>query len=65
MRIDVQYGGREYPIEHSQDNIEALRQVGHYVSQGVTETLILGLAGGGTLIVVVGPAVPFAVSYRD
>ena len=65
MRIDVQYGGREYPLQHSQDNIEALRQVGHYVSQGTTETLVLVLADGGTLILVVGPAVPFAVTYRD
>lgn len=65
MRIDVNYGGREYSLEHSQDNIEALRQVGHYVSQGATETLVLGLAGGGTLIAVVGPGIPFAVGYTD
>lgn len=65
MRIDVHYGGREYSIEHSSENVDSLREVGQYVSTGVSENLILNLADGGTLILVVGPGIPFAVAYRD
>jgi len=63
MRITVSYGGREYPLQESDDNIEALRQVGQYVSVGRSENLILTGVDGSTLILVVGPGIPFAVTY--
>lgn len=65
MRIKVQYGTATYDIGDTSDNRDALREVGALVSQGRSENLILELVDGGTLIVMVGPGIPIAVSYTD
>jgi hypothetical protein len=65
MRIRVNYGVTTYDIGDTPENREALKEVGEYVSEGRSENLILELADGGTLIVVVGPAIAFAVTYTD
>ncbi|KMO82295.1 hypothetical protein [Mycolicibacterium chlorophenolicum] len=65
MRIKVEYGTSTYDIGDTPDNRDALKEVGELVSEGRSENLILELADGGTVIFVVGPAIPLAVSYLD
>jgi len=65
MRIGVNYGGITYDIGDTAENREALKEVGEYVAEGRSENLILELADGGTLIVVIGPTIAFAVTYTD
>ena len=65
MRIRVRYDGDSYEVGDTPENREALREVGEVVSEGRSENLVLELADGGSLIVVMGPAIPLAVSYLD
>lgn len=65
MRIKVDYAGHTYEIGDTSENRESLKEVGGYVSEGQAENLILELADGGTLILVIGPAIPLAVTYLD
>lgn len=65
MHIKVDYAGNRYDIGDTPENLAALKEVGEIVSEGQSENLILELADGGTVILVVGPAIPFAVLYLD
>lgn len=65
MRIKVYYGGTTYDIGDTSENRDALKEVGRYVSEGQSENVILELQDGGTVIMVIGPAIPFAVTYTD
>ena len=65
MRIRVVYAVATFDVGDIADNIEALREIGALVSQNRSENLILELADGGTVILVVGPGIPIAVTYTD
>ena len=65
MRIRVVYAAATFDVGDTADNIEALREIGALVSQNRSENLILELADGGTVILVVGPGIPIAVTYTD
>lgn len=65
MRITITYGGTTYDIGDTPENRDALKEVGEYVADGRSENLILELVDGGTVIVVIGPAIPLAVTYTD
>ena len=65
MRIRVVYAAATFDVGDIADNIEALREIGALVSQNRSENLILELADGGTVILVVGPGIPIAVTYTD
>lgn len=65
MRIRISYGGATYDIGDTAENRAALTEVGQFVSDGQSENLVLELVDGGTLILVIGPAIPLAVMYLD
>lgn len=65
VRIRISYDGTTYDIGDTADNRAALKEVGQLVSDGQSENLILELVDGGTLILVIGPAIPLAVMYLD